>query len=265
MDGKEKEEEVVVQNPEQGTVEAAAVEEKPEKPATPKRDAFMALMKTRLGDSYSDDDEEGNYDRFTGMLNKDMEDSKELASMIAKNPKFAQVLSDVRSGKRGAGAAMARYFGKDLLTAEEGTSEYDEIMKAEEERMQEVSDMADREKQYKDNLERTLPNLEEYCSEKGIDPAEFKNNIWEKFIYPVLNGEYSKELCAMFDKGMSYDKDIEDATYAGEVKGRNMNIEKMRGEKGDGMPKGISSQGDGEEVPAPKKKKNRLISMAMNA
>lgn len=259
MEEKEKEEEVVVQEQQ----EPVATE--PEKPATPKRDAFMALMKTRLGDDYSDEDEEGNYDRFTTMLNKDMDDSKELASMIAKNPKFAQVLSDVRSGKRGAGAAMARYFGKDLLSAEEGTPEYEEIMKAEEERLQEVSDMAEREAQYKANLEKTLPNLEEYCTEKGIDPAEFKNNIWEKFIYPVLNGEYSKELCAMFDKGMSYDKDIEDATYAGEVKGRNMNIEKMRGDKGDGMPKGISSSG---EVPMEEKKKgsgSNLIAAALRA
>ena len=259
MEGIEKEEEVVVQEPQ--NPEAT----QPEKPVTPKRDAFMALMKTRLGDSYSDDDEEGNYDRFTGMLNKDMEDSKELASMIAKNPKFAQVLSDVRNGKRGAGAAMARYFGKDLLSAEEGTPEYEEIMKAEEERMQEVSDMAERETQYKQNLEKTLPILEEYCTEKGIDPTEFKNNMWEKFIYPVLNGEYSKELCAMLDKGMSYDKDIEDATYAGEVKGRNMNIEKMRGDKGDGMPKGINSPGGMEPEEKGKKKKNPLISMALEA
>lgn len=259
MEEKEKEEEVVVQEQQE------PVATPPEKPATPKRDAFMALMKARLGDDYSDDDEEGNYDRFTGMLNKDMEDSKELASMIAKEPKFAQVLSDVKTGKRGAGAAMARYFGKDLLSVEEGTPEYEEIMKAEEERLQEASEMAEREAKYKENLEKTLPNLEEYCTEKGIDPAEFKNNIWEKFIYPVLNGEYSKELCAMFDKGMSYDKDIEDATYAGEVKGRNMKIEKMRGDKGDGMPKGISSSG---EVPMEEKKKgggSNLIAAALQA
>lgn len=259
MEGEEKEKPEVKEE-----VTVAEVNE-PEVSKTPKRDAFMAMMKERLGDGYSDDDEEGNYERFTGMLNKDLEDSKELSSMIAKNPRFAQVLSDVYHGKRSASAAMARYFGKDLLTAEEGTPEYEKIMKAEEERMKEVSDMAEREANYKANLEKTLPNLEEYCSEKGIDPAEFKNNIWEKFIYPVLNGEYSKELCAMFDKGMSYDKDIEDATYAGEVKGRNMKIDKMRGEKGDGMPNGITSQGDGNGSPEEKKKKNRLLSMALNA
>lgn len=65
-------------------------------------------------------------------------------------------------------------------------------------------------------------------------------------------------------KGLRYDKDTEDAFAAGEVKGRNTNIHEMRAKVGDGMPKGLTSQGAPTEVKQ-KRPINSLLAKALNA
>jgi hypothetical protein len=56
---------------------------------------------------------------------------------------------------------------------------------------------------------------------------------------------------------------VEDAFVAGEVKGRNMNINEMRGKVGDGMPKGLTSQA--VPVEQPKRRMNSLLEKALKA
>jgi hypothetical protein len=65
-------------------------------------------------------------------------------------------------------------------------------------------------------------------------------------------------------KSLDYDKDVEDAFAADQVKGRNMNINEMRSKVGDGMPKGLTSQAM-PVVEKPKRKVNSLIADALKA
>ncbi len=234
-------------------------------PSTPKRDAFFAYAKEYMGDDYEDGDEEGNYERLVERMKRSHSNATALAEMLSEDPRLAQAMSDIYQKKRGSAAAFVRYFGKDMLSAEEGSEEYAAIEAAEAERLAEANEMTERAKEYEKNIQETMSEVSAYCEEHGKDEEEFLKLFWEKVIFPILNGRYSKELCAMIDKALSYDQDVKDAERAGEVKGRNMKIDRMRSEKGDGLPKGLSSQGDGDYEPKPGGKGNRLIDMALQA
>lgn len=198
-------------------------------PQTPKgRARLNERMRAALGDSYKDDDDDGNADAYMGYLDKREDADKRLADALSKDPRLAALIGDLLRGKRGAGAAAMRYFGRDLLTAEEGTPEYDEINAAEEERLKEAADLATAEEEYMANIERTMPIVEEFCRKNNKDLEDFKDQLWNKIVLPVLSGDYSEELCQIVLNGLDYDQDIADATEAGKVMGRNENIERHR-------------------------------------
>lgn len=216
------------------------VQEEERKPTN--RERFNTMMKERI-EGFDPEDEEGSYRKLIDSYNSQEEQKKILSDAINRDPRLAQVLSDIVSNKRSAGNALVRYYGRDFLSAEEGTPEYQDIMAAEEERRKEAEQLTSNQKMYNDNLQESTPVIEAFCKEKGYETDEFMDRIWEKIAYPILSGVYTRELLDMFDKSFNYDTDVNDALAAGEVKGRNMNINKMRNDrKGDGLPTGMGTQ-----------------------
>lgn len=254
-DIKEKKDETVVDK-----TESVPVTEQVQTPT--KRDQLRSLLTDEIP-GYNADDDESSAEMLMGYINGNKEQRNKLAEALQEDPRLAQMLADIVNKKRGAGNAMARYFGKDLLTAEEGTPEYDDILAAEEERKQEMEAMEASKKEYNDNLEKSMPIVEGWCQEKGYDIEEFLDKVWTNVISPIMSGSYSREICDFLDKGLNYDKDTQDALDAGVVKGRNENINKLKEEHGDGLPKGITST-----VPVhskEKKKRSPLIEEALQA
>ena len=131
-----------------------------------KRDQLISLLTEEIP-GYNADDDESSAEMLMGYINGNKEQRNKLAEALQQDPRLAQMLADIVNKKRGAGNAMARYFGKDLLTAEEGTPEYDDILAAEEERKQEMEAMEASKKEYNDNLEKSMPIVEGWCQEKG--------------------------------------------------------------------------------------------------
>ena len=105
--------------------------------------------------------------------------------------------------------------------------------------------------------------IEGYCKEQGYEPAEFLELAWERLVLPILSGKYTAEVCRALDNALRYEQDVEDAFAAGDIKGRNTNIQRMRQEFGDGMPKGIASVAP--DVAPPKQRRNTLIEAALEA
>lgn len=209
-------------------------------PRHPKRDQLNALLAEEIPD-YDPNDEEGAAELLTKYINGNRDQRNRLADALYQEPRLAQALADVINGRRGAAGSLVRYFGKDLLNAEEGTPEYNEIIAAEEERKKEMDAVAASQKEYTSNLEASLPTVEAYCQEIGADVDEFLDKAWQQLIGPILSGNYTREVCQFLDHGLNYDRDTKNAMAAGRVAGRNENINKLREEHGDGMPKGISS------------------------
>lgn len=223
-----------------------------------KKEELQALLKEILGDDYNPEDEEGSSGALMGYLKSGRDRQSKLAEALTSDPRVSQLLADVVAGKKNAHSALMRYFGKDFLSAEEGSPEYEEMMEQEKERMQELEDSKKRKEEYDANLENSMPIIQEFCKEKGYESDEWLDGIFEKILAPVFRGQYTRELCDMFDKAMNYDSDIEDAKKAGEVKGRNMNINKLKTDIGDGLPKNIQSQ----PVEEKKKKGSSILDMA---
>lgn len=225
-----------------------------------KREMLNKLLLEEIPD-YNADDDESAAELLTNYITGNKEQRNKLAEALQNDPRLAQMLADIVSGKRGAANSMVRYFGKDFLSAEEGSPEFDEIQAAEEERKKEMEALEASQQEYSNNLEKSIPVVEEWCKEKGYEMDEFLDKVWQQVISPIMSGSYSREVCDFLDKGLNYDKDTKDALDAGVVQGRNENINKMREERGDGLPKGITTAAP---VTERKKEKSPLISAALS-
>lgn len=190
------------------------------------------------------------------------EQNEKLASVLERDPRLAQMITDMVNGKRNAHSAMARYFGNSMMQVDEDSPEYEEIMLADEERKQEIMRLANDRREYETNLEESITVIENFCKERGYDASEFMDNVWEQIVFPVMAGRYTVEVCTALDHAITYEKDIEDAFAAGDVKGRNTSIHRMKEDFGDGLPKGMSSVAPATES---KPRRNSLIEKALNA
>lgn len=227
------------------------------------KERFNSMMKERM-EGFNPEDEEGAYGMLIDNYTKNEEQKKMLADAINKDPRLASVLSDIVAGKRSGANALVRYYGRDFLSAEEGTPEYDDIVAAEEERKKDAEERSAREEEYKKNIDESTPIIEEFCKSKGYDVDEFLNNVWDRIASPILSGKYTNELLSMLDKGFNYDNDVNDAMKAGEVKGRNDNINKMRNDQiGDGMPTGLGTKT--QETKKPKNSPRSFLDIASQA
>ncbi len=208
-------------------------------------------------------DDDMSQDLLIMHIKKNKEQSELLAEALERDPRLAQMLVDVIEGKRSAHASMARYFGRSLMELDEDSPEFEEMMIADDERREEIYRLAENRREYESNLEASRPIIEKFCEEKGYEPADFMEMVWEKVVFPILSGKYSYEVCNALDHSLTYEQDVEDAFAAGDIKGRNTNIQRMKEDIGDGLPKGLQSAAPVD--PAKRRKGNSLIEAALKA
>lgn len=224
-------------------------------------DNLETELKSFFGDDF-DIADKFSQDLLLQHLKLNKEQNDKLAEILERDPRLAQLLLDVIGGKRNAHSAMVRYFGNSFMTIDEDSPEFEEIMMADEERKEEMIRLANDRREYERNLADSVPVIEEFCKEKGYDASEFMDKVWENLVFPILAGKYSNSVCVALDHALTYEKDVEDAFVAGDIKGRNTNIQRMKEDFGDGMPKGINSVAPDTEI---KRKRNSLIDKALNA
>lgn len=181
---------------------------------------------------------------------------------ISDDPRAAQMFADIVNGTRKPGAAIARYFGKGFM-ADEGTPEYDEMMAADEEFFNERESAKRTAEEHNAKMLDFLDWLEGELGEEEGAKGERMRRVYNEILIPLLDGVKDETLPGKLKKSLDYDKDVEDAFVAGEVKGRNMNINEMRSKVGDGMPKGLTSQA--APVVERPKKRNRMLESALGA
>lgn len=224
-------------------------------------DGFSEQLKSYFGEGF-DIYDKLSQDLLLRHIALNDEQNQRLADALERDPRLAQMLVDMVEGKRNAHSAVARYFGRGFVSADEGTPEFEEMMLADEERKNEVMRLANDRREYEANLQESLTVIEEFCNEKGYDPSDFLDKVWEQLVFPIMSGRYTVEVCTALDHAMSYEKDVEDAFAAGDIKGRNHNIMRMKSDFGDGMPKGMSSVAPDVQQKRPR---NSLIQKALNA
>lgn len=222
---------------------------------------FNTKLKGIFGE-YFDINDKMSRDLLLFHLRKNEEQNERLANALDRDPRMAQMIIDVLNGKRNAHSAMVRYFGNSLLNIDENSPEFEEIMNADEERKEEIIRIANDRREYEGNLSESIPVIEAFCKERGYDTSDFMDNVWESVVFPIMAGKYTTEVCVALDHALSYDKDVQDAFAAGDIKGRNTSIQRMKTDFSDGMPKGMNSVAPNTEK---RGKRNSLIERALNA
>ncbi len=210
-------------------VESSGATNKPSK-----KQAYLDYMRSRMGESYGED-EDSVYSDMLDYRQKNDESQERMTEILSKDPRLAQVLSDMAGGKRGATSALVRYFGKDILGAEEGSDEWNDLQNAEKERMEELESMRKSKEEYDVNIEASLPVLDEFATSRKIDIDEFLDSAYSRILEPIFKGNYTTELLEMLYNAMNYKTDIEESFQSGVVAGRNQKIDRMRKDNaGDG-------------------------------
>ena len=231
--------------------QAGNMEERPQRG----RSAYVDYM-SGVNPDFNGADEEAIYEDMLSYRKNNDESRKRISDMLSENPQLAQVLSDIANKKRGAGAAFARYFGKDLLNAEEGSPEWDEIQQAEKDRNEELMALRKRGEDYDANIEASMAVLDEFGRENNVNIDDFLDEAYGKIIEPIFLGKYDKELLRRLKNALDYDSDVETSFNAGKAAGRNERIEDMRkANVGDGLPRMGSAAGMRQ---GPKKPESRM-------
>lgn len=206
----------------------------------------------------------GDVDRMAlDYIKAQLDVNRRISEALADEPKLAHVFAGLINGDHSAARSLAYAFGREFFSAEEGSPEYEEFIAGDEQRKQEDAERKSWVEEFNGNLDVSMKELEQACEEVGVPVEEYKNRIRDLFITPILDGKISKDEWKGMIKAIDYDKDTEDAFTAGEIAGRNTNINAMREDLGDGMPKGLSSQ-----TVEPKKRIKRynpMIESALNA
>ena len=220
-------------------------------------------LESLLNEMLPEEKRTGDVDQMAlDLLREQREMNERLVKGMQDNPKLAQVFAEIVNGGNG-GAALVRHFGRKFLEAQEGTPEYDEIMAAENAFNEEKDMVAKNKEAFDSKMNAFFDAMDAYFEGKGKNAEVYRLKILDSIIIPVMDGEAENEVFERLEKAVDYDKDTEDAFQAGEIKGRNTNINEMRARVGDGMPKGLGSQG--VPVEKPKKPMNSLLAKALNA
>lgn len=221
-------------------------------------------LEALLNEILPEEEHTGDVDQMAlDYIKKMNEMNNRLVQSLANDPRMAQILAEVMNGGK-AGISLIRHLGKSYLEAEEGTPEYDEIMAAENEYQAGREKMKADKEAFDTKSNAFYAAFGDYCQRKSLNEEVYLVKIEDKIVLPLFEMEASDALFGSLVKAVDYDKDVEDAFEAGELKARNMNINEMRARPSDGMPKGLSSQGIQMEE-KPKRPMNSLLAKALNA
>lgn len=225
-----------------------------------KRDVFGERLKSRYPDREFADDEamfgqaEEDYAAFEDELGRYKKDEEELTSLLAKDPRVAQFISDIAQGKDPWIAVLER-MGIDgvteMMNDPEKREAYAAANKAYVERIAKGHEL---DEQYHANFGESMKMLSKMQQERGLsdETIDAAMDLIMNMTNEAILGKFTPETVEMALKAVNHDAEVENARSEGEVAGRNARIdEKLRRSKGgDGMP---VMGGTGSTSSAPRK------------
>lgn len=221
-------------------------------------------LETLLNEALPEEKQTGDVEQMALDYIREMKDMNgRLVEAMSSDPRMAQVFAEVIDGGKAA-QALIRHFGRRFFDVEEGTPEYEEMMAADAEYQQGIKDMEMNKAAFDEKARNFFVALDDYCNRMNLNADVYKVRIVDEVLTPALDWVATDDFFGKLVNAVDYDKDVEDAFEAGKVKGRNMNINEMRGKIDDGMPKGLNSQGT-PVIEKPKRIANPLIARALNA
>lgn len=201
-----------------------------------KRDLLTERLKARYPDKAYDDDEAlygqiyDDYDDYDERLGKYEEEEKKFADMFAADARSADLLMEMKEGKPLVVALVEKY-GPDFVEELKDPEKQQEIAEASKRFAERIAEEKDYEEQYTRNIEESRALLDRMQDEEGLSVEE--TDAAFAFLMGVIKdgmlGKFSPETIHMALHAVNHDKDVEEASTEGEIRGRNAKIdEKLR-------------------------------------
>jgi len=215
-------------------------------PKKSRKELFVEKLKAKYPDIDFNDEEamfgriDDDFASHEEELGKYKKRESELAGLVGKDPRAAQFLSDMASGKDPWLAVLER-LGidgvSDLINNPEKQEEYAEANRKYVERIAKEKSL---EEEYQANFSESMKMLEQMQTERGLDDAtiDAAMDLIMKTTNEAIMGKFTPETVEMALKAINHDAEVEAARSEGEVAGKNAKIdETLRKPKaGDGLP-----------------------------
>lgn len=236
-----------------------------------RRDQYLERLKARYPEKdYADDEAifgqaNDDYDEYERQLADYKGREDKLQEMFAKDPKNAQFIADMASGKDPWLAVIER-MGidgvTDLLNNPEKKEEYAEANKTYIEKLAKEKEL---EAEHDANLEVSLQMIDEEKAKRGLsdEAIDAAWNLILQIAHEAIMGKITPETLDMALKATNHDADVENARTEGQIAGKNEKVEETlrKPKSGDGVP----AMGGSNAGSSMKREANSIFDVARGA
>lgn len=193
-----------------------------------KRAKMLDRMRSKYPDSNLEDDEilfghiSDELDELDGSLEGYKERESALSDMFASDPRSASFLM---AWKRG-GDPLVEFVERFGAEALEDPDKREKLAEANKKYIERVAEAQKLDEEYERNIVGSLAYLQQ-LEEKGVSDEVIDDAITllSTIVKDGIVGKFSPASLEMAIKAVSHDRDVADAAYEGEVRGRNAKIE----------------------------------------
>lgn len=186
-----------------------------------------------------------DYDALASSYSENEEVNAKLMEAITANPELSIFLKEVLSGT----PVRAALFKADINLSEplDGDEDMEAYAHAVKERAKAKAEASKRAKEYQSNCQASEVEIETFFKEKKAleeEQAQFVDFIDNGILAQLYSGKCDKGLLEKLWKAYKYEEDVATAKSAGEIDGRNAQIEVKRASMNanrDGLPSAGSS------------------------
>lgn len=232
---------------------------------TPKISRIREYMTAKFPDrTYTDDDDFDNavlehLKTSDAKIAGNDAANKTIMEVIAAYPEFAEIIEDVAEGVP-VRVAIARQFSPDELTVRDGEEDFDAYRKAAEDRSKRLAEINERIHTREKNIAQSKTDVDAFFNEMQMTDQErtaFVDWVDNEVLANLMDGRVNREILIKLYQGWKFDEAVAEARNAGEVEGRNQQIEQKRAHAT--KTDGLASGGSGAVTVQPQKPSSDFI------
>ena len=236
--------------------------------AKSKRDTFLSGRYP--GRQFADDEEMfgqigQDFDALENEKNTLAQREKDFSNFISADPRNAGLFMRIKRGEDPI-LWLVRQYGPDIAERADDPEFQKQLEEARKDYLQQMKESERLNKEYDDNIESTVENIDSFAKEVGDEAKDAVMNTLSTIVHDYICGKVTPETLKMVANGLNYENDIANASKDGEIRGRNTKIDLKlkKGSKGDGtIPLGGSDVTAGSG--AKRKRSNPIFDLAEQA
>ena len=232
------------------------------------------LLNERLSGRYPDmdftDDEvlagriNDDYDDYESQLSGYRENEKKITDLFNSDPRSASFMIGWSEGADPA-VELVRQFGTDIKEAIDDPERQEAIAAANKEYLERVAKSKELEEQYQANIAESLKHIDELQAKNGLTDEQVDAAM--ALVLQIANdavvGKFTPETIEMAMKAINHDADVTEASYEGEVRGRNTKIDETLRKRQSGD--GVANLGGKHNIPTQKQNRIGVFALADEA